>query len=425
MRTGVLRIVSLPLTALASIIAARVLGVDQYGVYAFALSFVSLIGMPVQLGLPTIVVRETAAARACNNHALVWQVATWAGRYILQISLCLSVIVYLCLFFLPPLAGTERATTLMWAFPLVLLLALANLRSSVLLGFNRIIPSMIPESIVRPTLLIGLFLLLGYWQMGRAPYAIAANLGATLVAFISGGILLSIYGPKSPNLAQADAESVKRWRDSIIPLSLVGGLQLVSYNTDILMLGLMRSDAEAGLYKVAVSTATLALVGLQVTNIVVKPWISRLYAEKNNAELQKLAAWSAVVAFLTTLPVLVITFFFGRPILIALYGEHYSAATAPLILLLAAQTANAFFGSVGNLLTQTGHERENLRGLIVSTLLNVVLNALLIPWFGIVGAAAATGISIVAWNILFWRSVHRRLNIESTPLYFLRRKWRN
>ena len=85
-----------------------------------------------------------------------------------------------------------------------------------------------------------------------------------------------------------------------------------------------------------------------------------------------------------------------------------------------AQLVNGFFGIVWPLLVMTGHERNGVYGLLAASLLNVPLNALLIPPYGVVGAAIATGISIIVWNLLFWFTVHRKLGIDGSILGLLR-----
>jgi O-antigen/teichoic acid export membrane protein len=68
---------------------------------------------------------------------------------------------------------------------------------------------------------------------------------------------------------------------------------------------------------------------------------------------------------------------------------------------------------VGILLNMTGHERTTAKGRFISTSLNVGLNLLLIPLFGISGAAVATAIALATWNILLWWAVRKQLGINS------------
>jgi len=80
------------------------------------------------------------------------------------------------------------------------------------------------------------------------------------------------------------------------------------------------------------------------------------------------------------------------------------------------QLINAATGSVGLLLIMTGYERDAAICVGISAVLNVVLNATLIPKWGLTGAAIATTSSMMVWNILLAIWVYRRLRIHSTAL---------
>jgi O-antigen/teichoic acid export membrane protein len=77
-------------------------------------------------------------------------------------------------------------------------------------------------------------------------------------------------------------------------------------------------------------------------------------------------------------------------------------------------------GLAALVLNMTGHERDTAKGIAVSALLNVTLNALLIPLWGIEGAALASTLSMVVWNSLLVVLVHRRLGLHATALGPLR-----
>jgi O-antigen/teichoic acid export membrane protein len=81
--------------------------------------------------------------------------------------------------------------------------------------------------------------------------------------------------------------------------------------------------------------------------------------------------------------------------------------------LCAGQLINAAMGSVGYLLIMTGHGRDAAASLGVGVAVNIILNALLIPVWGIEGAAFSSAIGQIIWNgILAWR-VWVRLRMTS------------
>lgn len=84
------------------------------------------------------------------------------------------------------------------------------------------------------------------------------------------------------------------------------------------------------------------------------------------------------------------------------------------------QIVNACAGSVTLLLTTTGHEGDALKGIALGAIVNVIGNAVMIPLYGINGAAVATGLSTVVWNVALGILVYRRLGINPTMFGRLR-----
>jgi O-antigen/teichoic acid export membrane protein len=83
------------------------------------------------------------------------------------------------------------------------------------------------------------------------------------------------------------------------------------------------------------------------------------------------------------------------------------------MILLVGQFVNSAAGSVGSLLNMTGHERETARGIAVSAVINLLLNFILVPFWGIIGAAVGTAAGLVTSNVLLWWAVRKRLGINS------------
>jgi O-antigen/teichoic acid export membrane protein len=113
---------------------------------------------------------------------------------------------------------------------------------------------------------------------------------------------------------------------------------------------------------------------------------------------------------------LLLTIFFvlsGRTFFNLIFGHEYAAAYVPLLILLVGQMVNSAAGLVGLLLNMTGHENETAIRMAVAAVISITLNLLLIPIWGIQGAATAEALSMIIWNILLWRVVRRRLGINS------------
>ena len=98
------------------------------------------------------------------------------------------------------------------------------------------------------------------------------------------------------------------------------------------------------------------------------------------------------------------------------FGSDFARGAMALGILSAAQLVNAFTGPANSLLNMTGHENDQLKAMIAGVLINVTLNAVLIPRWDIAGAAIATGTSLVLWNTLLVILVRWRLGVDATAI---------
>ncbi|MGZ5441413.1 MAG: hypothetical protein ACXW5U_03935 [Thermoanaerobaculia bacterium] len=97
-----------------------------------------------------------------------------------------------------------------------------------------------------------------------------------------------------------------------------------------------------------------------------------------------------------------------------LFGAEFEAGTVPLMILCCSQLVNVLFGSVAVILNMTGNEGMTARGVGIAAVTNIVLNLLLMPTYGVVGAACASLVSMITWNMVLAWSATRRTALHST-----------
>ena len=107
---------------------------------------------------------------------------------------------------------------------------------------------------------------------------------------------------------------------------------------------------------------------------------------------------SSRITFGVSVPILIILGFFSEPILF-LFGDNYIAAKNALLILLVGQLFNSVSGPAAIYLNMTGRQRVLNVILAFGLILNILLNIILIPMYGIEGAAFATSFSMAIWNI--------------------------
>lgn len=402
------------LNFLATVLLARVLGAKGYGIYAYAYAWMMMLSMPVQSGLPDLVVRETARGLAGHRPDRVKGAWIWSGGVVAVLSLIIVLGVGPFLIAWQGGLHTPQGQTMAWALALVPLMAQGNLLGGALRGLGEIVVGQLPEFVIRP----GFFMLLlagGVLGLARpftASIAMVFQVVASLLAFLIGAWLLAQRTPPAVRHASPVVES-RGWLVSSVIFALITGFAVVNNQIGTIILGILETPEKVGIFRVAAQVAMLAAFGLHAINMVVAPRFASLYAERRMDRLQQLATGSARIVLASSVLLTGIFLLIGRTFFQKIFGAEFNAAYAPLLILLAGQTVNAMAGSVGFLLNMTGHERDTAKGMGIAVVSNLMLNLVLIPRWEVEGAAAATAVSMALWNGLLWWSVRKRLGINS------------
>ncbi len=396
------------------IVLARGLGAEGYGTYAYAFAIMSLLMVAGEAGVPTLLMREVASAHGQQRWGLLRGALIRSGQLVLLASVSISTIGLLLLWAMADhLSAAQFYTTLLMLLVLPLA-ALTKTIAAAMRGLHRVVVGQAVDMLLRPLLVLvgvgSLFLLAP--ALRQPQYAMAAQLAAAGVVLLVGGWVLSRYLPDASRTEPVEYQS-RQWLKSALPFTLIGGAGIINNQADIIMLGWFGSAADVGIYRVAVQGATLVAFGLQAANAVIAPHFAQLYAQGDMEKLQRLVTVSARVVLLAALPVTLAFVFAGDTIVAWVFGVEFAASHLPLAILALGQLANAAFGSVGFLLNMTGNESHVARVLWQTALLNVVLNGLLIPFYGMAGAAVASAISLLIWNALLFVRVGKNLGINS------------
>lgn len=411
-----LQVISFGLSFVTGVLLARLLSVADYGTYTYALAWVGLLGVLANLGLDRLLVREIAAQKAQSAWGLMNGLLRSANRSVLLVSIGLILLAFGISWFMKERFDFNLLITFWVALLTLPLMALSRLRKAALQGLHQVVTGQLPEMLIRPLLLIALIVGANLLLKGKlnAPLAMGMNAVAVGVAFLVGTHLLLKTLPKS--VSEKSLEYRKRaWIYSAFLMLLISGMQMINDQADILMLGAIKGVEAVGVYNVAKRGVQFILFGLIAVNVTLGPIIASLYARGEMKRLQRIVTLSARVVLLISLPFAAGLIIFGNWFLL-IFGPEYTTGRAALAILGASQLFNAAMGSCGLLLIMTGYERDVAMGIGLSAVLNVILNAILIPQWGLEGAAVGTASTLIIWNSLFVVQVYRRLGIHSTAV---------
>lgn len=402
LRTSLIRGASLVLAFVASVIYARTLSPDGYGVFAYVVSFAGLLAIPASLGIPGYLLRELGRQQASSHQLMRWGDSRLCVTGVFASLLMMTMAAV-------PQSGQARLLFLV-AAPLPLITNLLASRQSRIQAAGFAAKSLWPTQILAPCVV--LFAIVLVILAGNQPTALllcALTVFGSLLAFV----VMQIQ-TKGLDSRKKKTSVVQPRLGSAVGFMWLGMLFVINSRLDLLMLGAFRGATDTGVYAVASRAAELTSFFLIASNTVLAPRISNLHSQGKMRHLQHLISITSKRVFVATLPLSAILALFATPLLAHIYGPAYTMAAIPLQILVAGQIVSVFIGPTATLLTMTGHTKQTLMGLAISACANAILNVLLIPQFGPIGAAIATTISIVLWNALLWNFAYRLTGISTS-----------
>jgi len=412
-----LNVLSIILTLISTLILARLLGAKNYGAYTYALTLIGVLGLLANFGMPNLLVREISIYILKGRWGSIKGLVARSKNIVLIVSLSLVFVASFVIIVLQEYFDNFLVKIILLSLILLPIVALNSIRAAILRGFNRVVLGQLPDLIFRPFIFLTFTLLL-YHIFNKDKVTVdvimIAQIIATVLAYFAGVIILNRCLPSQIKEAEIDFDSYTVIIRKSLPFIFLGGIEMVNSQIDIIMLGLFRSLSEVGVYRVVTTGAGLVVFSLMAANMVLGPLISSIYKSGDLARLQRIVTLSSRLVIIYSLTVAVVLMVFNEDVLLLLFGEEYVSGGVALSVLCFGQLINAAMGSVGLILIMTGYERDALKGVVITTLLNIVLNLVLIPNWGLVGAASATTLSLISWNVLLVIWVHKKIGINAT-----------
>lgn len=415
------RVCSFGLRLLLAVVLARLLQVSGYGIYAYAVTWLGVLAIPTMLGLDQVLLRYVAAYKQTRSWPALKGLLHFSGTLALGAAAIVS-LVSIAVVALFSRSDGEFRTTMWITIGLLPIVVLAQLRQASLRGLDRPVAAQIPENIVYPGLLIlfaaGAFLLKGTTL--KVPHVAMANAGAWVGAFLVGTVLLLRLVP-GPVRASSWGHERSAWLAMIPSLLFSAGAYQVLSRADVLVLGALGSDRDVGLYAAATRGAEAMLFMCSAITLPGVPLFSSIYVTGDREELQQFTALTTRIIFWSSLPVYVLLMVLA-PWVQRLFGPEFVEGAAVMRILLTTFFLSSLGGFVDPMLNMAGHQRDVAIVMGTSAAVNVGLSFLLIPSYGRLGAAIASGTSLMLLKSTLALVLYKRVGIVSFPFLPVRRK---
>lgn len=401
------------------IFIARVVGLEQYGLYTLAIT-VSLVATNIaMLGLQTGLVRFLPESIREKDDKTTWEII----QVSIGIPLIFGLVLALGLFFLADnlavllfhdlrLAPLLRISSL-----LIPLDTLATLSYVITISYKQPKYSVITDNILAPVmklLLAASFLAIGLSTKGIIIAQIISSTTALVVLLYFVNSLFPLIRP----LGSTFKHFGKLMRYS---LTVYWGwiVNTLSATFTTLALGFVGLASGVGVYTAA---SRFSLIGsmfyLSIGNIST-PIIADLYSQGNTAQLKAYYQTTARWLITFNLPVFLTSVLYAKPLL-SLFGDDFTTGFASMIILAIGTLAYTSTGLGANTLDMTDHPKVNSINSVILVTILIILNILLVPRYEVIGAALATSISTVLINLICLVEVWVLLRVQPYNRHLLK-----
>lgn len=388
----------------------RLVSPGIYGLYVLATSLVLLIQTLAGLGLPKAVDYFVPQYLHDGDSERARQVVATVIALVVGLS---SLVALLVVFSRQALATLFQEPSL--AFALLLLsvtLPMLAVYRVVLASFNavkklqyRVYTRNIVRPVVRFIVTVGL-LLAGYGLIGL----VVGYIAGLFVAILVGAVLFVRNVPELVGRPDEFADPKPLLAYSA-PLAIAGLIYVILGQIDYFVLGLFASADDVGIYRVAYMLAANLLIFFAALAPVFKPLVAEVRHDDDKVEDRYRTATRWIAAL--TLPVAIVLGLGGGAYLAVIFTEQYAVAATAVTILSVGYLVNVVCGGPdGPLLQGLGYSRTVFLNTVLLLGTNLLLSVLLVPRFGITGAAIATATALVLTGVAnvseayFLRSIH-------------------
>lgn len=409
-----------PLNLITSILIARFLGTEGFGLYNLGLSVNVLMNVFTNFGLTQGIVKFSIKNQTEHNIEKLKGVIFSSLAF--SILLCVLIVTAQIVFadeishwFFQNDSLSDVLIIFALSVPFNTLYALpaAFAQSFKIIKYQSFI-----LNIVRPLSFL-LMVLVVFALNYDLNFVLYANLFSTIITALLSIYLIKNYFPEFFNRKIKAVSELKPLINFSYKTMFTGFLSMLMIKIDRLMIGYFSTSSDVGVYSAAANLAINVTFFLTPFAMIFSPISAELFHKNNFPELNK--AFKNVTRWLLTFTLPIFFVFTGYSNeLLMLFGKDYSTGGIVLILISFAELINVSTGPVGILLKMSGHQTADLTISVLVLVINSVLNFFMIPKYGMIGAAAATGIAIIITHSLRLSMVWKYLKIFPYDISTLR-----
>jgi O-antigen/teichoic acid export membrane protein len=380
------------------IVMTRFLPVDGYGEIVLGITVLNILGIVSMLGLGQAFTRYLPRADSDKERteitASIYQIGIGLSLFWGMIGFIAADFIARTIFGSPGMANIVRIFTLSLPFYVLFKLSLRGIQ-----GHKKTASNVITKQLIKPgvqLVAVTALSLAGFRTLGLA---IGYNLGFAVAGSV--GCIFFLKTGKYEIRSLLLPSDLDRYRDILafsLPLAISASFGLITKKSDIFLLGILDTNSAVGIYDIAYLFSQFILFFSPVLNYLFQPIISEYDANDDRQRMKQLYTIITRWLIMLTFPVFALFILSPEILLATFFGDAYRAGATALSVLATGFFVARFVGLSDSFLTATGDTRVLMYISGITAALNLGANLVLIPIYGIVGAAMATGLSLLLNN---------------------------
>lgn len=383
-----------------AILLARTLGPETFGILGFGQAFVAFAGIAIVLGTDVYGAREIARDGSRAGPLI---------SEILGFRFTVAAVSIPALIAAASLLGVSGQSLVVLSLQAVGLLGAVVTIDFAFQGIQRMEPVAVRQSVAAALVFFGVLSLV------REPgdVYVAALLPFVAISVTSIWLIRRFHRDVAPLSVRFAPAAWRRWIGIVVPIGL-GGLSITIFQQiDIVMLGFLVAEEETGRY---VAMSRLYILVIAVANLLAAVFAPVLSPLAEAATERRDAVYRPFVTYLLVLgaPAGAVFAAFPHDAMTLIFGVEYASASDVLAIIMASALLFTLTVATSVALVAWDDQLYHTKALGVSAAVNVVLNAVLIPGFGLKGAAVATLASVA---VLLVAELHRLARRHGTGAF--------
>lgn len=390
---------------------ARLWGPALLGEYLSWLAAINVVATVMPLGFQVVGGYFAAeySATASRRSLRAYLVQAYLQTFLMAAAIAGAALVAMSGFGLAP----SWRDVLLPSFPMAMACALIYTNGAVLVGLKRPIAGLAADILLRPLLALGAFALVsgfGAAENRLPPMLWMLSGGFAAIAVAQTFVVLRALRSLPPGAAP-DAAVRRKWWRYAFPWAVIALATDFFFDIDMVLLSHSLSREELAVFGVAARICSLLAFGIGTIYTVMMPDILEAGIRRNEGEFRRRIEDANIVAA-GLAAVLAAAMFLSGPLLALLFGQAFAEASLPLGVMAIGLVVRAIFGPAPLILSFYDRPSASVPAAAAGLVALFAANAILVPPWGLTGAAIAATLAMTLWALVLWLTARRDLNMD-------------